>query len=85
MHDYASLTAQLDKVFGEFEYEGLVVVGAGDEYQRLGAIAEAGHPMVVPLRFPGKPDLSSVSGVEGVSLEDLQAWEQIVEAYEGWR
>ncbi|MFT5423170.1 MAG: imidazolonepropionase-like amidohydrolase [Phycisphaerales bacterium] len=65
-----------DKVFGEFGFEGLVVVGGGDEYQRLDAMTGAGHAMVVPLRFPSKPDLSSVGQVDGVSLEQLQAWEQ---------
>lgn len=65
-----------DKVFGEFDYEGLVIVGAGDEYQRLDTMTQAGHSMVVPLRFPAKPKLSSVGQVDGVSLSQLQAWEQ---------
>ncbi|MFG0305672.1 MAG: amidohydrolase family protein [Phycisphaerales bacterium JB040] len=64
------------KVFEEFGFDNLIIVGAGDEYQRFDAIRSMGHAMVVPLRFPAKPDLSSVSAIEGVSLEELQAWEQ---------
>jgi len=64
------------KVFEEFGFDNLIIVGAGDEYQRFDAIKAMGHPLVVPLRFPAKPDLSSVSAIEGVSLDELQAWEQ---------
>lgn len=61
----------------------VVVLGNGMEFRRLAAISEIGERLggdrfglVVPLRFPNKPDLSSPGLAASVSLEDLMTWEQ---------
>jgi N-acetylglucosamine-6-phosphate deacetylase len=65
-----------DKVLAEFEITNAVLVGAGDEYQRLAAVAGLERPMVVPLRFPAKPEAQSVGELNAIDLADLMAWEQ---------
>ena len=54
----------------------LIAVGTGTEYRRLDAIADSGVSMVVPLRYPRRPDVSSVGKAESVDLATLMAWEQ---------
>ncbi len=63
----------------------LVVVGNGTEFRRLDAIAEATRgggegrepaPLIVPLRFPEKPKVSSIGEAESLELRDLMTWEQ---------
>jgi len=54
----------------------LVIVGSGTEFKRLDAIVADGHPLIVPLRYPRKPDVSSVGKAEDVELETMMSWEQ---------
>jgi imidazolonepropionase-like amidohydrolase len=54
----------------------LVLIGSGAEYKWLDAVAEAGWPVVSPLRFPRKPDVSSPGAAGSIELEELMAWEQ---------
>jgi imidazolonepropionase-like amidohydrolase len=54
----------------------LVLVGNGTEFKRLGAIADTGASVIVPLRFPRKPDVSSVGKAESVDLSTMMLWEQ---------
>lgn len=65
-----------DRVLSEFGINNAVLLGSGVEFRRLDAIADAGRPIVVPLRFPAKPDVGSVGHAEAVSLETMMAWEQ---------
>ena len=65
-----------DKVWSEFGLDNLVIVGSGADQHRLAALADAHRPVVVPLRFPTKPDIKTVGDAERVSLDDLIAWEQ---------
>lgn len=53
-----------------------VLVGNGMEFKWLDGIAGLGLPMIVPLRFPAKPDVSSVGRAESVELETMMTWEQ---------
>ena len=53
-----------------------IVVGDGREYQRLDAIAAQRLSLVLPLRFPADPDVSSIGTIDALDLTDLQAWEQ---------
>ena len=53
-----------------------VVVGNGMEFKWLDGIAEIGRPIILPLRFPAEPDVSSVGKAEAVELETMMAWEQ---------
>ena len=54
----------------------LVLVGTGTEFKRLSAIVSDGHALIVPLRYPRKPDVSSVGKAEDVELETMLTWEQ---------
>ncbi|MCA9274152.1 MAG: amidohydrolase family protein [Phycisphaerales bacterium] len=54
----------------------LVLVGNGTEFKRLDAIVADGHALIVPLRYPRKPDVSSVGKAEDVELETMMTWEQ---------
>lgn len=54
----------------------LVIVGSGTELRRLDAIVADGHALIVPLRYPRKPDVSSVGRAEEVELETMMIWEQ---------
>jgi imidazolonepropionase-like amidohydrolase len=53
-----------------------VILGCGTEFRRLDAIAAAGLPLIVPLRFPEPPDVSSVGAADAADLRDLMTWEQ---------
>ncbi len=64
-----------DGIGDEFERE-VIIVGDGRSYQHLEAIAGEGRAIIVPLRFPAEPDVSSVAMIEGLDLKDLMAWEQ---------
>ncbi|MEN0021419.1 MAG: amidohydrolase family protein, partial [Planctomycetota bacterium] len=56
------------------------VVGSGTEFRRLDALVDANSerevPLIVPLAFANKPDVSSVGKAEAVSLRALMTWEQ---------
>lgn len=54
---------------------GLIVVGCGTEFRRLDAVAGTGSAMIVPLRFPRKPDLRSPGAAEAIDLGTLMTWE----------
>ncbi|USN99374.1 MAG: amidohydrolase family protein [Phycisphaeraceae bacterium] len=53
-----------------------VLVGDGMEFKWLDGIADLGLDMIIPLRFPAKPDVSSVGKAESVELETMMTWEQ---------
>jgi imidazolonepropionase-like amidohydrolase len=65
-----------DKVGAEFGHERVAVVGSGNEFRRLDALAEAGRPIIAPLIQPNTPDVWSVGAADSVSLDELAAWEQ---------
>lgn len=54
----------------------MIVVGSGNEYQRLAAVRATGLPIIVPLNFDAAPDVSTLMKADGLSLRDLMAWEQ---------
>lgn len=77
-------TLRAIKIAREFE-RPITIVGSGLEFRRLGAISEAARKtpdatgdvsFVVPLSFPGAPDVSTVAATESVSLRELMNWEQ---------
>ncbi len=65
-----------DKVAREFGHERIAIIGSGNEYKRLDALAAAGRPVIAPLVQPATPDVWSVGAADSVSLEELAAWEQ---------
>ena len=54
----------------------LVLLGSGMEFRRLDEIIAARTPLIVPLEFPKRPDVSTVAVADSVSLRDLMTWEQ---------
>ncbi len=54
----------------------LVLIGTGTEFKRLDSIVADGHALIIPLRYPRKPDVSSVGKAEDVELETMMTWEQ---------
>lgn len=72
------------KIAREFD-RPVTIVGSGLEFRRLAAITQAARKapdapndvsFIIPLAFPGAPDLSSVAATESVSLRELMNWEQ---------
>ncbi len=67
------------RIISEFDRDALLI-GSGMEFRMLAAYeqlnAESQVSMVVPLRFPEKPDVSSIGAIEDIDLRDLMTWEQ---------
>jgi imidazolonepropionase-like amidohydrolase len=55
---------------------GAGILGCGTEFRRLDAIAGTGLPVILPLRFPEPPDVSSVGAADAADLRDMMTWEQ---------
>ena len=53
-----------------------ILLGSGQEYQRLAAVAATGRPIIVPLNYPEAPEVASLADANSVSLRELMAWEQ---------
>ncbi|MEL6395331.1 MAG: amidohydrolase family protein [Planctomycetota bacterium] len=51
-------------------------VGNGASYQWIDPVAGMGRPMIVPLAFATKPDVSTIAAAEGTELASMMAWEQ---------
>ncbi|MBW3566134.1 MAG: amidohydrolase family protein [Acidobacteria bacterium] len=54
----------------------LIHVGSQREYQRLDAIAALGQPIILPLKFPDKPAVSTIEDELDVDLADMRHWER---------
>jgi len=63
-----------DEILDELDRTG-IIVGSGDEYQRIDAIRQAGRPIVIPLDFPDAYDVGSPIAAMEVSYADLKHWE----------
>ncbi|MEO1718525.1 MAG: amidohydrolase family protein, partial [Planctomycetota bacterium] len=72
--DHEQEILQADALFEGVDQ--MIVVGSGTELRRLDAIAATDRPLILPLRFPRKPDVSSVGEADRVDLETLMLWEQ---------
>jgi len=66
------------KIAAEFQ-RPMVLLGSGTEFRRLRAVADTGLPIVVPLRFPDAPDVSTPALAAGVSLRELMTWDRAPE------
>lgn len=64
-----------DKVGDEFGVQ-YVIVGSGDEFERLDQAKESGATYVVPLNFPDAYDVEDPYVAQYVSLEDMKRWNQ---------
>ena len=63
------------KLLKEFELDGMIL-GSGMEFKRLDEVVATGLPILVPLNFPERPDVSSFDAADSTTLETLLTWEQ---------
>ena len=63
-----------DRIGDEFDTQ-FVLVGNGDEYQRLTEIKATGASLIIPLDFPKPYDVSDPFLARMVSLEEMKHWE----------
>ena len=64
-----------DKLAKEFNLD-LWMLGNGLEFRKLDEIVATGRPILVPLDFPTRPTVNTMSQADGQSLQDLMTWEQ---------
>ncbi|MFD1095483.1 amidohydrolase family protein [Salegentibacter chungangensis] len=64
-----------DKVGDEFGIQ-YVILGSGNEFERLKEIKETGATYIVPLNFPDAYDVEDPYFSEYVSLEEMKRWNQ---------
>lgn len=63
------------KVMDEFALRGHFL-GSGLEFRRLREVVAAGRPIIVPLEFPDRPDVTSLASADNVNLSTMLTWEQ---------
>jgi imidazolonepropionase-like amidohydrolase len=63
------------RIAREFELESMLL-GSGQEFRRLEAIAATGLGVIVPLSYPDRPQVSSLLEAGDVSLREMMTWEQ---------
>ncbi|MCA9184941.1 MAG: amidohydrolase family protein [Pirellulaceae bacterium] len=63
-----------DAVGREFGLK-VIVRGSGREYRRLEAIAQTGRPILLSVRTPKAPNVSSPATARNVSLQQLMHWD----------
>ena len=73
---HALLATKIAREFGR----PVVIYGNGQEFRYLRALAEdaqAGllRALILPLKYPGRPDVSTRAKAEATSLDDMLAWE----------
>ncbi len=73
-HELETLLAR--RIQRELKTGPIILVGSGSEFRRLDAISGIDASIIVPLRFPTKPDVSSIGAADATSLDRLAAWEQ---------
>lgn len=64
-----------DKIGDEFGIQ-YVILGSGNEQERLDEIKKTGATYILPLTFPDAYDVSDPYMTEYVSLEDMKRWNQ---------
>ncbi len=68
------MALRADRFAREFGVQ-LIIVGSGNEYRRLQAIAELQRPLVVPLNFPDPPNVETADDAREATLESLMHWD----------
>jgi imidazolonepropionase-like amidohydrolase len=53
----------------------LIIKGSGREYRRLGEIAAARRPLILPLAFPKPPNVATLDAAQDATLESLLHWD----------
>ena len=62
------------KIADEFEVD-YIVIGNGDEYQRIEMLQESGFPVILPLNFPMAYDVTHPDAANMLSLQKMKHWE----------
>jgi imidazolonepropionase-like amidohydrolase len=65
---------RIAKVAGEFSLD-YAILGNGYEYRRAENLRKLGKTIILPLSFPGTPEVERPDKALGLSLEQLQHWE----------
>ncbi|MCL4209307.1 MAG: amidohydrolase family protein [Phycisphaerales bacterium] len=63
------------RVMREFDIEG-VILGSGTEFRRLSDVVAAGLPIIVPVNYPERPDVSTLTQADNTTLQTMLTWEQ---------
>ncbi len=64
-----------DKIGDEFNIR-YVILGGGDEYERINDIKAANAPFIIPVNFPDAYDVENPFLASSLSLADMRAWNQ---------
>ncbi|MCB0447503.1 MAG: amidohydrolase family protein, partial [Gelidibacter sp.] len=64
-----------DKVGDAYNIQ-YVIVGGGDEFERINDIKAMNASMIIPINFPDAYDVENAFLAETLSLKDLRAWNQ---------
>ena len=62
------------EISDQFEKD-YIIIGSGDEYQRLSEIYDTNFPLVIPLNFPKPYDVSNPDAAKMISLQKMKHWE----------
>lgn len=64
-----------DKVGDLFNIQ-YIILGGGDEYERLDEIKAMDAPLIIPINFPDAYDVENAFLAATLSIQDLRAWSQ---------
>ncbi|MDX1470626.1 MAG: amidohydrolase family protein [Flavobacteriaceae bacterium] len=65
-----------DKVGDQFNIQ-YVILGGGDEYERVNEIKQTNAPLILPVDFPDAYDVDNPFLTASLSLEDMRSWNQM--------
>jgi imidazolonepropionase-like amidohydrolase len=64
-----------DKVGDLFNIQ-YIILGGGDEYERIDEIKAMNAPMIIPINFPDAYDVENAFLASTLSVQDMRAWNQ---------
>ncbi|TWU62922.1 isoaspartyl dipeptidase [Crateriforma conspicua] len=67
------MAVRADKIAREFSLKA-IIHGSGREYRAIDDIAASGRPILIPVDFPDKPDVSMASAQNDMTLQTLLHW-----------
>ncbi|MCZ6852025.1 MAG: amidohydrolase family protein [Planctomycetota bacterium] len=59
----------------EFDLDAMFL-GSGVEFRRLEQVVATGLPIILPLKYPDRPEVSSPLEADDVTLREMMTWEQ---------
>ena len=67
------MALRADAIAKEFSL-AMIVRGSGQEYRQLDQIAATHRPILLPINFPGAPDVKTAADAREVTLKELMHW-----------